>query len=244
MPIFGALAGLTAAGLYAAVDELRVAHKIKSHQLSGGLIASMDYKVNDARFDGIIRRFENDWRLDGGTLYPAKMIGFFAENPKARQQWVRMQASILLHDSMQRRSSETDTKQFGDESIEYERIYGDAERAYICNNSSEAEEAVIQIDKEYQKSINLLVKEEKDYKRRSIVSLIIGVILVLLTITTIPLVRSGIMIPLQVIYVALSFAIGLVVFGCVRMMYKKNACLWAFLATALMFFYTFACHSS
>lgn len=227
MPIFGALGGLTAAGLYAAVDELRVATRIRSHQLSGEVIALTEYMVSDSRFDGIIRRFENDWQLDGGTLYPAKLIGFFAENPQARKQWVRMQASILLHDAGMRRSCETDTIQFGDESTKYELEFGAKERKYIREHYSKARTIVERIEQE---RLDDIARNERVAKRDKIlqwVSLTFGVLCVITFFVLLPYAgviteysSAGVMrygIPTYVHLILISLGLGSISYG---------ICLW------------------
>ncbi|MBR4906962.1 MAG: hypothetical protein IKZ44_08975 [Clostridia bacterium] len=255
MPIFGALAGLTAAGLYAAVDEIRVAHKIHSHQLSGSLIALMDYKVNDARFDGIIRRFENDWTLDGGSLYPKKLVGFFAENPNARQQWIRMQASILLHDAMERRSCENDTKMFGNEAIEYERLYGDVEREYICQHSEKARQAIKQYEQEYRDHINSLVKKDKTDRKTAIISAVVGVVLIVALIIFAFGGRSSSIscisaanpqesdLSTVIMYALLSLGVGSITYGLAKLFYRKRPLLWALGMGLFAILYPVMCHS-
>lgn len=254
MPIFGALAGLTAAGLYAAVDEIRVAHKIHSHQLSGSLVALMDYKVNDARFDGILRRFENDWALDGGSLYPEKLVGFFAENPNARRQWIRMQASILLHDAMERRSCENDTKVFGNEAMEYERLYGDAEREYICHHSNKARMAVEQYEQEYRDHINALVKKDKTDRKTAVICIVAGLALMILFIALAFGGCSGISyvgvanpqennLPEVLMYASLSVGIGAITYGLAKLFYRKRPMLWALGIGLFAILYPVVCHS-
>lgn len=254
MPIFGALAGLTAAGLYAAVDEIRVAHKIHSHQLSGSLIALMDYKVNDERFDGIIRRFENDWTLDGGSLYPEKLIGFFANNPKARRQWVRMQASILLHDAMERRSCENDTNVFGNEATEYERFYGNAEREYICQHSDKARLAVEQYEQEYRDHVNSLVKKDKTDRKTAVVCIVAGLVLIILLIAFAFGGCSGVSCigvanpqenNLIEVMMCASLAVGMgaITYGLAKLCYRKRPILWAIGIGAFAILYPLVCHS-
>lgn len=227
MPIFGAIGGLTAAGLYAAVDELRVTNRIRSHQLSGKLIALTDYMVSDARFEGIIRRFENNWKLDGGTLYPPKLIGFFAENPKAREQWVRMQASIILHDAGMRRSCETDTTQFGNESTQYEMGFGAKERNYIHEHYSKARMIIEQLEKELRDDITRNKRVAKRDKVLQWVFLTLGVLCVIAFFILLPyagviteysslgVVKYGI--PKYVHLILLSFGLGCITYG---------ICLW------------------
>lgn len=250
MPIFGALAGLTAAGLYAVVDEIRVAHKIHSHQLSGSLTALMDYKVNDERFDGIIRRFENDWTLDGGSLYPEKLIGFFADNPQARRQWARMQASILLHDAMERRSCENDTKVFGNEAMEYERLYGDAEREYICHHSNKVRMVIEQYEQEYRNHINSLVKKDKTDRKTAVICIVVGLALIILLIA---FAFGGSCIgvanpqennlPEVLMYASLSVGVGAITYGLAKLFYRKRPLLWAIGVGAFAILYPVICHS-
>lgn len=227
MPIFGALGGLTAAGLYAAVDELRVANKIRSHQLSGKVIALTEYMVSDARFEGIIRRFENDWQLDGGTLYPAKLVGFFAENPQARKQWVRMQASILLHDAGMRRSCETDTIQFGDEAAKYELEFGVKERKFIREHYSKARTIIEHIEQE---RLDDIARNKRIAKRDKIlqwVFLTLGMLLIIVFFALFPhygitttISSAGVEeygIPYYVATILLSLGLGSITYG---------VCLW------------------
>lgn len=252
MPIFGALAGLTAAGLYAVVDEIRVAKKVRSYQISGRLQA-WDYKVNDEQFNGIIRRFENDWELDGGSLYPDKLIGFFAENPDARKQWVRMQASIILHDQMERRMCEDDTSKFGLESTEYCRLFGDAERRYICDHDPVARNAIEQCEREYTSHISTLVQKDKKSKRCGIVISIVAVLIIISIFVIGNVFGFGVITsyssngverigcPVWVLYGLLSIAAGLMTFGLSKLLHKENGILWAICMALFALIYPIAC---
>lgn len=177
MPIFGALTGLTAAGLYAVVDELRVAHKIHTYQVPGTLTASIDYDVDDERFEGFIRAFRHNWELDGGTRFPEKLVGFFAEHPDAREQWILMQASIMLHDGMKRRKCETDIAMFGEESIHYESRFGFEEQQYIRNHFTEAEPYIQQIIRNKSETINASREKERKIAKKSYCKTVFALVL-------------------------------------------------------------------
>ena len=167
MPLFGALAGLTAAGLYSVVDELRVAYKIHAYQVPGTLTASIDYDVDDERFEGFVRGFRHNWDLDGGTLFPEKLVDFFAEHPDAREQWILMQSGIMLHDGMKRRKCETDIAMFGEESIHYESRFGFEEQQYIREHVAEAEPYIQQIIRNKSETINASREKERKIAKKS-----------------------------------------------------------------------------
>lgn len=148
MSILGPLAGLAASGLYALFDEIRVGHRIRTAEVD---TASL-YKVNDEKYNDIIRGLENNWRFEGGTLYPEKMIAFFAMNPCARRAWVKMEAGIILHTGGERLSSDRTTLHFCSESIDYAIKFGEAEKEYLANRCEAARQIV--------------EREKKDWARR------------------------------------------------------------------------------
>ena len=82
--IFGALVSLIAAGAYAAADEIRVAHKIRSYQPTMPRDTSFDtsreYKLKEV--------FRRNWNDDGATLFPPKMIPFLASDEELRNLWI------------------------------------------------------------------------------------------------------------------------------------------------------------
>lgn len=264
MAIFGALAGLTAAGLYAVVDELRVSHRIRSYKLPG-TIQVYDYTINDERFDGIIRRFENDWSLDGGTLYPEKLIGFFAENPKAREQWVRMQASIILHDQGMRRSCERDTAQFGDESNKYVAEFGGIEREWIYQRDSEAKLTIEKAEREYKEHIDGLAKRDKTDRHLIIVFLIVGLVIMILPLILMPYISSNSCFGVScatangscdigynyantagmpiISALLLATGAGMAGWACAKGAMRKHPMLYAIGAALIVFIFPLICHS-
>lgn len=82
--IFGALVSMIAAGAYAAADEIRVAHKIRSYQPTMPRDTSFDtsreYKLKEV--------FRRNWNDDGATLFPPKMIPFLASDEELRNLWI------------------------------------------------------------------------------------------------------------------------------------------------------------
>lgn len=184
MPILGPLAGMTAAGLYAVVDEIRVGHRIRNYKPSGSLIATMDYKVESDTFNGVIQFFEDNWQLDAGSAYPPKLVGFFAENPAARQQWIRMQASIIMHDRMERLITETDTCQFGKESQKYDNEFGLAEREYIAKHWPEDEAKIVEVETQQRAEIQKMVEDDERRKKVGLVVVVISLLLLTIAVFT------------------------------------------------------------
>lgn len=82
--IFGALVSLISAGAYAAADEIRVAHKIRSHQPTmprdTSFDASREYRLKDV--------FRRNWDHEGATLFPPKLIPFLASDEEIRDLWI------------------------------------------------------------------------------------------------------------------------------------------------------------
>lgn len=82
--IFGALVSLIAAGAYAAADEIRVAHKIRSYQPT----MPRDTSFDTSREDKLKGAFRRNWNDDGATLFPTKLIPFLASDEELRNLWI------------------------------------------------------------------------------------------------------------------------------------------------------------
>lgn len=82
--ILGALVSLIAAGAYAAADEIRVAHKIRSYRPTVTREQHFDTQLESKLRIAFIR----NWNKEGATLYPPKLIPFLASDEKIRRLWV------------------------------------------------------------------------------------------------------------------------------------------------------------
>lgn len=82
--ILGALVSLIAAGAYAAADEIRVAHKIRSYRPTVTREQHFDTQLESKLRIAFIR----NWNNEGATLYPPKLIPFLASDEKIRRLWV------------------------------------------------------------------------------------------------------------------------------------------------------------
>lgn len=90
MAILGALVSLIGAAGYAAFDECRAWYRASQYRPGVKLPKNQELEYE------LIHTFEENWKHDGASLYPKKLIPFLARNDSVRSEYVRSIVSQII----------------------------------------------------------------------------------------------------------------------------------------------------